>query len=202
MLASKLAATAPKPAAGVASDAAPRGGHVVELDGIRALAIWLVLATHLPFTQPATPAGSAFIPRPVAAILAHGWLGVDLFVLSGFLITGVLLRTKAIGRRRCFGRFYLQRVPRIVPLYFVVLVILFATFRGSYAAYSPSVHYYRPISPRSRAYRCPTPPAPFGPLRSKIVLSFGLGWRTRVAVTTAAAQLGALPRAPAARRMR
>ena len=112
------------------------GGHVAELDGIRAFAIWLVLAAHLLFTQPATPAGTAFIPRAVAAVLAHGWLGVDLFfVLSGFLITGILLRTKDLGRGKYFRRFYLRRVLRILPLYFAILVILFAAFRGQYGAY-------------------------------------------------------------------
>ncbi len=136
MLAPDLAETAPVAAPQLSASAPKRGGHVLELDGIRAFAIWLVLAAHLLFTQPATPEGTAFIPRAVAAILAHGWLGVDLFfVLSGFLITGILLRTKDLGRGKYFRRFYLRRVLRILPLYFVVLVILFAAFRGQYAAY-------------------------------------------------------------------
>ncbi len=136
MLAPDIAETAPVTAPRLSASAVKRGGHVLELDGIRAFAIWLVLAAHLLFTQPATAAGTDFIPRALAAILAHGWLGVDLFfVLSGFLITGILLRTKGLGRGKYFRRFYLRRVLRILPLYFVVLVILFAAFRGQYAAY-------------------------------------------------------------------
>ncbi len=113
-----------------------RGGHLAELDGVRALAIWLVLAAHLLYETPTTPAGRAFIPAAVAAVLSHGWLGVDLFfVLSGFLITGILLRTKELGRGKYFRRFYLRRVLRILPLYFVILGVLFAAFHGSYGAY-------------------------------------------------------------------
>jgi len=113
-----------------------RGGHVAELDGIRALAIWLVLAAHLLFEMPTTSAGRAFIPSALAVILAHGWLGVDLFfVLSGFLITSILLRTKELGRGEYFRRFYLRRTLRILPLYFVVLGILFIAYGGQYGAY-------------------------------------------------------------------
>jgi peptidoglycan/LPS O-acetylase OafA/YrhL len=136
VLASDPAATAPVTIPRVAPNAPAGGRHIAELDGIRALAIWLVLAEHLLFLQPATAAGRAFLPKALAAILSHGWLGVDLFfVLSGFLITGILLRTKDLGRGKYFRRFYLRRVLRILPLYFVVLTILFAAFGGSYGAY-------------------------------------------------------------------
>ncbi len=116
--------------------AASRRGHVPELDGLRALAIWFVLVGHLLFTYPSTPASTRFLPHAVASVLEHGWLGVDLFfVLSGFLITGILLATKSRGSRAYFRRFYIRRAARILPLYFVVLIVLVVAFHGRFAPF-------------------------------------------------------------------
>jgi peptidoglycan/LPS O-acetylase OafA/YrhL len=116
--------------------AASHRGHVPELDGLRAFAIWFVLVGHLLFTYPSTPASTAFLPHTVADVLEHGWLGVDLFfVLSGFLITGILLATKSRGSRAYFRRFYARRAARILPLYFVVLIVLVVALRGQYATF-------------------------------------------------------------------
>lgn len=72
-----------------------RERRIPELDGVRAIAIWMVLLMHLIFAYPSAPGSLRFVPRPLLQILSHGWLGVDLFfLLSGFLITGILLDTK------------------------------------------------------------------------------------------------------------
>jgi peptidoglycan/LPS O-acetylase OafA/YrhL len=88
--------------------------HLPELDGLRALAILLVLIFHF----------AADLPRNVILLapVYFGWSGVDLFfVLSGFLITRILLRTRC--NDRYFRSFYLRRALRIFPLYYGVLGI-------------------------------------------------------------------------------
>src|ERR1039458_207805 len=69
--------------------------RIPELDGIRAIAIWMVLLFHIFYGWVPVDHNFSPIPRVVMLIVAHGWLGVDLFfVLSGFLITGVLLDSR------------------------------------------------------------------------------------------------------------
>ena len=93
-----------------------------ELDGVRAIAIWLVLVSHI-FHGWAVPSGTFDrIPSSLMQLILHGWLGVDLFfVLSGFLITGILLDSK--NKAHYFRNFYARRFLRIMPLYFVVVFI-------------------------------------------------------------------------------
>jgi peptidoglycan/LPS O-acetylase OafA/YrhL len=101
------------------------------LDGMRGVAILLVLIRHLPeATRGATP--SAF-DRPVAKVAESGWIGVDLFfVLSGMLITGILLDTK--GSAGYWPRFYARRALRIFPLYFAFLAALLVLAPVLYAS--------------------------------------------------------------------
>ena len=69
------------------------------------------------------------VPKPVDFVLPKGWLGVDLFfVLSGLLITGLLLDARE--GPRYFRNFYAKRVLRIIPLYFTVIAITFLAYRG------------------------------------------------------------------------
>ena len=94
--------------------------HIKELDGLRGLAILFVMIFH--FTAD-IPANSQTM-RAVLKICSFGWIGVDLFfVLSGYLITGILLRTK--GSPHFFRNFYARRTLRIFPLYYGVLFIIF-----------------------------------------------------------------------------
>ena len=109
----------------------PRTGsdHIAELDGIRAFAILSVLATHLLVVTPTMQHMPSGLPHVVDVVLAHGWLGVDLFfVLSGFLITRILLATRERGTRAYYAHFYRRRALRILPLYLVVLAVLFAAY--------------------------------------------------------------------------
>jgi len=95
-------------------------GHLPGLDGVRGLAILLVLAVHFIGNAAAESWGE----RLAAKLGAYGVLGVDLFfVLSGFLITGLLLDSK--GARGYFRNFYARRTLRIFPLYYAVLALLF-----------------------------------------------------------------------------
>jgi peptidoglycan/LPS O-acetylase OafA/YrhL len=77
--------------------------HIPGFDGLRALAALAVLACH---TQ--------------REIFNLGWIGLNLFfVLSGFLITGILIETR--DRYDYFQRFYINRSARIFPAYFLCL---------------------------------------------------------------------------------
>jgi len=98
-----------------------------ELDGVRGLAIVSVLLWHF-FVMPHVLSPAA--PAPAGAMylvtaLSLTWAGVDLFfALSGFLIAGILLDTK--GAPNFLRGFYLRRVFRIYPIYWVVMVLAFA----------------------------------------------------------------------------
>jgi peptidoglycan/LPS O-acetylase OafA/YrhL len=89
------------------------------LDGIRALAILMVMLYH--YGDTIQPHG---ISNSVAKwLLDFGWSGVDLFfVLSGFLITGILLNSR--DAENYFSAFYVRRILRIVPVYYFSLVII------------------------------------------------------------------------------
>src|SRR5690349_15200133 len=89
------------------------GTYWPELDGLRTLAVGLVVLTH----AWGYPEGFAGLNRFAAA----GWIGVVLFfVLSGFLITGILYRTRTAPRY--FQNFYARRSLRIFPAYALLLL--------------------------------------------------------------------------------
>lgn len=98
-------------------------GHIPVLDGIRGLAILMVLIAH--FNGEAILKEYFPLVGPVLTKLAlTGLMGVDLFfILSGFLITGILVDAK--GSEGFFSNFFARRVLRIFPLYYGVLFVLF-----------------------------------------------------------------------------
>lgn len=93
--------------------------HFAALDGLRGVAIMLVLLHGFDVIQPSGAFGHALDDS-----LDLGWIGVQLFfVLSGFLITGILLDTRqAPGYYRSFFK---RRFLRIFPLYYGVLIVSF-----------------------------------------------------------------------------
>ena len=98
------------------------GLHVPALDGIRGIAILLVMVHH--FTIFGMGAPTTVLDKRVYKLFAAGWCGVDLFfVLSGFLITGILLDAK--GGAHFFRNFYMRRFLRIFPLYYGFLFAFF-----------------------------------------------------------------------------
>jgi peptidoglycan/LPS O-acetylase OafA/YrhL len=89
-----------------------------QLDGIRAVAVLLVVGYHLGFT-----------------VLPGGFTGVDVFfVLSGYLISGLLLAEATASGRIRIGRFYARRARRLLPA--AVVVVLFCVVMDRYT-YSP-----------------------------------------------------------------
>jgi peptidoglycan/LPS O-acetylase OafA/YrhL len=103
--------------------------RIPELDGMRAIAIWMVLIFHIFYGFVPVDYSFSPIPRVVMLAIAHGWLGVDLFfVLSGFLITGILLDSKV--NPHYFRNFYARRCLRIMPLYFAVVAAFFVLYRN------------------------------------------------------------------------
>ena len=94
-------------------------GHLLALDGVRGLAILMVIFSHA-FESNYNSGG--FLIRFIGHLFFYGFFGVDLFfVLSGFLITGILYDSLSDGGY--FRKFYARRALRIFPLYYGVLAI-------------------------------------------------------------------------------
>ena len=91
--------------------------HLPALDGVRAIAILMVIVYHALNGLPAaTGSQNVFLN-----VVQQGWVGVDLFfVLSGFLITGILMDVR--DPVHALRRFYARRMLRIVPVYVAFLL--------------------------------------------------------------------------------
>ena len=97
---------------------APGSRHYPCLDGLRGLAILLVVPHNTDITVPVLHGPFAVF----AVLIDRGWVGVQLFfVLSGFLITEQLCRSRHAPNY--LGSFYARRVLRIVPLYAAAVVL-------------------------------------------------------------------------------
>jgi peptidoglycan/LPS O-acetylase OafA/YrhL len=99
-----------------------RAGFVPALDGVRGLAILLVMLLHFSAYGHELPRSGLLVDQLYYRVAAAGWIGVDLFfVLSGFLITGILYDAK--GSPHYFRNFYIRRTLRIFPLYYGALIL-------------------------------------------------------------------------------
>lgn len=106
-----------------------RGGTIAALDGLRAIAIILVLLRHA--ARPFWDNGGGLFPIggwDIGVPLMNGWMGVDLFfVLSGFLILHHMMRRWGGNPRRIDLKVYFtKRILRIVPAYVAVLFLVAA----------------------------------------------------------------------------
>lgn len=97
--------------------------YIRELDGLRAISIMLVLAAHLNY-------------------LANGAIGVDIFfVISGYLITSVLLSEFSRTGKISIVSFYCRRVLRIVPAFAVLLAFYVAAIAFGASSETKSQQY-------------------------------------------------------------
>jgi peptidoglycan/LPS O-acetylase OafA/YrhL len=94
--------------------------HITALDGLRGIAVLLVLLFHFAWTFPDTD-GLAHLVRRV---LWTGWTGVDLFfVLSGYLITRGLVARSTRPTKERMRLFWTRRFLRIFPLYYAYILV-------------------------------------------------------------------------------
>lgn len=104
------------------SSSQPKTGRILELDGLRGLAVIVVVLAHY----------LAEVPNGFF-LLSLAWLGVDVFfALSGFLIAGILIDNRE--SKNYFSAFYIRRSCRIFPIYFLFippLVVLIHYLRQS-----------------------------------------------------------------------
>lgn len=107
--------------------------RIAPLDGLRGLAVLAVILYHATLFEP----GTGPVERSLLEATRLGWAGVDLFfVLSGFLITRILVQSR--GAENYFRVFYVRRFLRIFPLYYaslLLLVLLFHVTAGESAWY-------------------------------------------------------------------
>jgi peptidoglycan/LPS O-acetylase OafA/YrhL len=108
-------------------------GRILALDGLRGAAILLVVVWHYFYFYPdPNHHPTALLPKLYVYFercIAAGWSGVDLFfVLSGFLIGGILLEVRTSPSY--FGTFYLRRFFRIIPVYYAWIALYILLFLG------------------------------------------------------------------------
>jgi peptidoglycan/LPS O-acetylase OafA/YrhL len=97
----------------------PDAHKIAALDGARGIAVLAVMASHFEAVLPPIA-----ILQPLKQAAFFGSAGVDLFfVLSGFLITGILMNTR--NATNYFIAFYARRILRIFPIYYLTLAFMF-----------------------------------------------------------------------------
>ncbi len=116
------------------------------LDGVRALAVLLVVLHHLG----PLPARPSFASELLSKMTSWGWIGVDcFFVLSGFLITRLLIEEKSRRGTVSLPKFYLRRALRIWPLYYLALFVAFIALPLSSPNHHPTIQEWISYVPRA-----------------------------------------------------
>jgi len=104
--------------------------HIFGLDSLRAIAALVVVLSHIELIKQTNNIPSCFTYMP------SGNIGVVLFfVISGFLITTLLLQEKTKNKTISIKKFYTRRILRIWPLYYFVLIISSVIF-----SYHPQIN--------------------------------------------------------------
>jgi peptidoglycan/LPS O-acetylase OafA/YrhL len=100
----------------------PRANRIAELDGLRAVMVTFVVLFHMSDFAGSPPRGPDGIRNVVACF---GPIGVNVFfIISGFIITTLLLREKAVSGHVSLTAFYVRRFFRIVPPFAFYLMTL------------------------------------------------------------------------------
>jgi peptidoglycan/LPS O-acetylase OafA/YrhL len=127
--------------------------YIPQLDGLRGIACLLVLITHL---------RSVHCLRKISDVIATGGVGI-FFVLSGFLITRILIADKARGRG--LNEFYDRRVARIFPIYFLLLAILALAWPGQELGWAADFSFnMRYVTQLREYFHIDAPDAPIPPV--------------------------------------
>jgi peptidoglycan/LPS O-acetylase OafA/YrhL len=104
--------------------------QILALDGMRGIAILSVMAFHF---STVFENGTTRLDHWIVSLASHGSRGVDLFfVLSGFLITRILIHSR--DSENYLGAFYMRRVLRIFPVYFAYILFVFTVMRQVHPA--------------------------------------------------------------------
>src|SRR5579871_5502624 len=99
-------------------------GRIAPLDGLRGIAVLMVVAFHFINNTYSVPGAKQtnIVEKILIKVTYFGWSGVDLFfVLSGFLIGTILFKNS--GSAHFFRTFYVRRAVRIIPVYFLLLFV-------------------------------------------------------------------------------
>jgi len=106
------------------SDKPQSGRRLVALDYLRAIAVLLVLVRHIDELPESSPAWLQAVFTPLYNL---GWSGVDLFfVLSGFLVSGLLFEEYRRNQKISATRFLIRRGLKIYPSFYVVMLVFIA----------------------------------------------------------------------------
>jgi peptidoglycan/LPS O-acetylase OafA/YrhL len=115
-----------------------------ELDSVRGIAILMVLFFH--GMAPPLHVELPYPGRLLFSVSQYGWTGVNLFfVLSGFLITGILIDSR--NRPDYFRRFYFRRALRILPALYGLLIVLVTIGWISFRFFAVSAFFFANFAP-------------------------------------------------------